>query len=109
MLEYIIRVMAHLMTVTGAKLNHVNKRNMKNLLLLLSFVFSSVHVYGQLGYFYKSQFISLTPDSSLYYIQTQTSEQLSQLKESFTWNNDNVHCVSTLSDNSCVFISNHHQ
>lgn len=93
--------MAHLMTVTGAKLNHVNKRNMKNLLLLLSFVFSSVHVYGQLGYFYKSQFISLTPDSSLYYIQTQTSEQLSQLKESF----DNVRCVSTLSDNSCVFIS----
>ena len=80
--------MAHIMAVTRAKLNHVNKRNMKYIFLLLSFVFSSVHVYGQLGYYYKSKFISLTPDSSLYYIQTQTSEQLSQLKESFTWNND---------------------
>jgi len=81
------------MAVTRAKLNHVNKRNMIYIFLLLSFVFSSVHVYGQLGYYYKSKFISLTPDSSLYYIQTQTSEQLSQLKESFMWNNDNVHCV----------------
>lgn len=31
---------------------------------------------------------------------------MSQLKESFTWNNDCVRCISDLSDNSCVFISN---
>lgn len=95
----------HLIVVTFVKSNHVNRTIMKHLLFIISFILSSVQVYGQFGYYYKSKFISLIPDCSLYYIQTQTSEQMSQIKESLSRGNDSIRCISTLSSIGCLFTS----
>ena len=95
----------HLIIVTSVKSNHVNRTIMKHLLFIISFILSSVQVYGQFGYYYKSKFISLIPDNSLYYIQTQTSDQMSQIKESLSRRNESCRCISTLSNIGCLFTS----
>lgn len=77
---------------------------MKKFIILFVFSISCIHVFGQLGYRIGSRFIELSSDnSSLYFVQTKSADQMNRLQKDAKKNHsNNVKVVANLSDNACV-------